>query len=104
LKIKEKLVHHHDVDIIVGDRHLTWMHVDNVVFFKLDGHPPLGYGIFIKERKLLILYTTRGRPFEEIEIDLEDCPGEAACPKLKEKTCTQKTRSSISGSGYTASQ
>jgi len=32
-EIKEKLVHHHDVDIIVGDRHLTWMHVDNVVWY-----------------------------------------------------------------------
>jgi len=76
-EIQEKMVRHHDPsDPVDGQRYMfarftDRTHVDDndVMFIFLDGSPPRGFGIFMRQRKLLILYTTRGRPYEEIEVD-----------------------------------
>ena len=74
-EIKEKLVRHHNPDELPENRGLMVTHAGvepdagDVIFFMLPGSPPDGYGIFVKGRKLLVLYTTRCRPFEEIEVD-----------------------------------
>ena len=74
-EIKEKLSRHHNPGELPEDQELCVMRSDadtsgeDVVFFALAGCPPKGYGIFIRERKSLILYTTYCRPFEEIKVD-----------------------------------
>lgn len=74
-EIKEKLMRHHDPDEPLARQQMSVVHSgsdtsgEDVIFFALSGCPPEGYGLFVQGRKLLILYTTRGRPFEEIEVD-----------------------------------
>lgn len=75
VEIKERLVSHHHPDESPEDQTIKVSHSgadpsgEDVIFFALSGCPPKGYGIFIQGRKLLILYTTRGRPFAEIMVD-----------------------------------
>lgn len=74
-EIKEKLVRHYDPTGSAENPRMEVMHIDidtsgqDVVFFALSGCPPEGYGIFIQGHKSLILYNTRGVPFEGIEVD-----------------------------------
>ncbi len=74
-EIKEKLVRHHNPDELPEDHLMKVVRVHNypsdedTVFFALKGTPPRGYGIFIHGHKRLILYTTRGMPFEQIMVD-----------------------------------
>jgi hypothetical protein len=74
-EIRERLVRHHHPDESPEDQTIKVSHSssdtsgEDVIFFAVFGCPPKGYGIFIQGRKLLILYTTRGRPFEEIMVD-----------------------------------
>jgi len=74
-EIKEKLVLHHNPDEPPENRELMVVYINNntngneVIFLTLPGSPPDGYGLFIRGRKLLILYTTRGTPFDWIEVD-----------------------------------
>ncbi len=74
-EIKEKLVRHHDPDEMPENRELIVLHAGvepdggDVIFFVLPGLPPDGYGIFVKGRKLLVLYTTRCKAFEEIGVE-----------------------------------
>lgn len=74
-EIKEKLVRQHDSAESPEDQRMVAVHIsidtsgEDVIFFALSGCPPVGYGIFIQGHKSLILYNTRGIPFEEIEID-----------------------------------
>ena len=74
-EIKEKLVRHHNPDELPENRELMVVRIDidtgdgDVIFFVLPGLPPDGYGIFMQGRNLLMLYTTRGRPFEQISVD-----------------------------------
>jgi hypothetical protein len=74
-EIKEKLVRHHNPDESPEDQRMTMAHSiadtsgEDVIFFALSGCPPEGYGIFIQGHKRLILYTTRGMPFEQIMVD-----------------------------------
>jgi len=73
-EIKEKLTLHHNPDEMPENRALMVVRIDitagggDVVFFVLPGSPPDGYGIFIPGYRLLTLYTTHGRPFEEITV------------------------------------
>ncbi len=74
-EIKEKLVRHHNPDESPGDQQMYALHTgadtggESVRFFAVIGSPPKGYGLFIQGRNLLMLYTTRGRPFEQIRVD-----------------------------------
>ena len=73
-EIKERLTLHHNPGEFPEQQQLMVMRSDadtsgkDVIFFALSGCPPRGYGIFIKWRKLLILYTARCTAFEEIEV------------------------------------
>ena len=75
-EIKEKLVRHHNPDESPEDQQISVIHSatadtsgEDVIFFALSGCPPEGYGIFIQGHKRLMLYTTRGMPFEQIMVD-----------------------------------
>jgi len=74
-EIKEKLVRHHNPDDLPENRELMVLRAGvepdggDVIFFVLPGSPPDGYGLFIRARKLLVLYTTRCKAFEEIRVD-----------------------------------
>jgi len=74
-EIKEKLVRHHNPDESPENQQMFALHTgadtsgEQAKFFVVIGSPPRGYGLFIQGHKLLILYTTRGRPFEEIRVD-----------------------------------
>lgn len=74
-EIIEKLTLHHKPNKSPDDQEMWVMRSsadtsgEDVIFFALSGCPPGGYGIFVQGNKLLTLYTTRGRPFEEIRVD-----------------------------------
>jgi hypothetical protein len=74
-EIKEKLVRHHNPGESPRGQSMSVVHAhsdsigEDTILFLLEGIPPKGYGIFMQGRKLLLLYTTRGRPFEEIRVD-----------------------------------
>jgi hypothetical protein len=84
-EIKEKMMRHHDPSKILMDRHLTILRVktdvsdNDTVFFKLDGYPPRGYGVFMQYRQTLILLTMRGVPYEEI-YDIEEIIDDSPAP------------------------
>ena len=77
-EIKKKLIYHNnphdpavDADIPMSVSRHRHPDIDDsdTMFFLVYGSPPRGYGIFIKARKLLILYTARGGPFVKIDVD-----------------------------------